>query len=169
MMTALSPQRQCSICRQANDEFQIVANSWRYSPQFSSKLFFGLIDYDEGSDIFQSLQLNSAPVFLYFSEKGKPKTPEQMDIQRVGFGADTIARWIAERTDIQIRVIRPPNYSGTLALLILFALIGALLYMRRNNLDFLYNRTSWGLAALVGSGGTYHSSRFIHLLLLKYN
>ncbi|CAG2170985.1 unnamed protein product [Oppiella nova] len=52
------------------------------------------------------------------------------------------------RTDIQIRVIRPPNYSGTLALLILFALIGALLYMRRNNLDFLYNRTSWGLAAL---------------------
>jgi len=71
-----------------------------------------------------------------------------MDIQRVGFGAETIARWIAEKTDIQIRVVRPPNYSGTLALLILFALIGALLYMRRNNLDFLYNRTSWALAAL---------------------
>lgn len=148
MMTALSPQRQCSICRQANDEFQIVANSWRYSPQFSSRLFFGVIDYDEGSDVFQSLQLNSAPVFLYFSEKGKVKTPEQMDIQRVGFAAETIARWIAEKSDFQIRVIRPPNYSGTLALLILFALIGALLYMRRNNLDFLYNRTSWALAAI---------------------
>ena len=99
--------------------------------------------------MFQSLQLNYAPVFLYFSEKGKVKSPEQMDIQRVGFGAETIARWIAEKTDIQIRVIRPPNYSGTLALLILFALIGALLYMRRNNLDFLYNRTSWALAAIV--------------------
>jgi len=148
MMTALSPQRQCSICRQASDEYTIVANSWRYSPQFSSKLFFGVIDYDEGSDVFQQLQLNSAPVFLYFSEKGKVKTPEQMDIQRVGFAAETIARWIAEKTDIQIRVISPPNYSGTLALLILFALIGALLYMRRNNLDFLYNRTSWALAAL---------------------
>ncbi|CAG2110403.1 unnamed protein product [Medioppia subpectinata] len=148
MMTALSPQRQCSICRQASDEFQIVANSWRYSGQFSSRLFFGVIDYDEGSDVFQSLQLNSAPVFLYFSEKGKPKAPEQMDIQRIGFGAETIARWVQEKTDIQIRVIRPPNYSGTLALLILFALIGALLYMRRNNLDFLYNRTSWALAAL---------------------
>ena len=50
MMTALSPQRQCQICRQASDEFNIVANSWRYSPLFSSKLFFGVIDYDEGKD-----------------------------------------------------------------------------------------------------------------------
>jgi oligosaccharyltransferase complex subunit gamma len=161
MMTALSPQRQCSICRQASDEYNIVANSWRYSPQFSSKLFFGIIDYDEGSDVFQQLQLNSAPVFLYFSEKGKVKTPEQMDIQRVGFAAETIGRWIAEKTDIQIRIIRPPNYSGTLALLILFALIGALLYMRRNNLDFLYNRTSWALASLVS-----HYFNFVFILKL---
>jgi len=99
--------------------------------------------------VFQQLGLNSAPVFLYFNEKGKIKNADQMDIQRIGFAAETIGRWIAEKTDIHIRVIRPPNYSGTLALLILFALIGALLYMRRNNLDFLYNRTSWGLASLV--------------------
>lgn len=56
---------------------------------------------------------------------------------------------IINKTFFQIRVFRPPNYSGTIALVILFALIGALLYMRRNNLDFLYNKTSWGLAALV--------------------
>ncbi|GFU26282.1 hypothetical protein NPIL_197511 [Nephila pilipes] len=66
----------------------------------------------------------------------------------IGFQAETVARWIAERTDIQIRVFRPPNYSGTIALVILFALIAALLYMRRNNLDFMYNKTSWGLAAM---------------------
>lgn len=151
MMTALSPHRQCQICRQASDEFTIVANSWRYSPSFSNKLYFGIIDYDEGSDIFQQLSISSAPVFLYFSEKGKVRSPDQMDIQRVGFAAETIGRWIAERSDVQIRVIRPPNYSGTLALFILFGLIGALLYMRRNNLDFLYNRTSWALGALVMS------------------
>jgi oligosaccharyltransferase complex subunit gamma len=148
MMTALSSQRQCQICRQAHDEFAIVANSWRFSPQFSNKLFFGMVDYDEGSDVFQQLSINSAPVFLYFSEKGKVKAPDQMDIQRIGFAAETVGRWIGERSDVQIRVIRPPNYSGTLALLILFSLIGALLYMRRNNLDFLYNRTSWALGAL---------------------
>ena len=31
MLTALQPQRQCQICQQAHDEFQIIANSWRYS------------------------------------------------------------------------------------------------------------------------------------------
>ncbi|XP_076357203.1 oligosaccharide transferase gamma subunit isoform X1 [Tachypleus tridentatus] len=148
MLTALSSQRQCAICRQAHDEFQIVANSWRYSQLFSNHLFFGMVDFDEGPDVFQYLGQNSAPVFIHFPEKGKPKKADVMDIQRIGFAAETIARWIGERTDTQIRVFRPPNYSGTIALVILFALIGALLYMRRNNLDFLYNKTSWGIAAL---------------------
>ena len=60
-----------------------------------------------------------------------------------------MARWVAERTDIQIRVFRPPSYSGTLTLALLFSLIGALLYIKRNNLEFLYNKTSWGIGALV--------------------
>lgn len=51
----------------------------------------------------------------------------------------------------QIRVFRPPNYSGTLLLALLFSLIGGLLYLKRNNLEFLYNKTSWGIAALVRS------------------
>lgn len=57
-------------------------------------------------------------------------------------------RWINERTEINIRVFRPPNYTGTIAMFILFAVTAVLLYMRRNNLDFLYNKTAWGLIAL---------------------
>lgn len=175
-MTALSGQRGCQICRQASDEFTIVANSyWRQvlmgtnggvvqmSPPITptpsnSRLFFGLIDYDEGSDVFQSLNINSAPVFLFFDYSKttggklskKLLNGDQMDIQRIGFGAETIARWIQEKDPEVgvIKVIRPPNYSGSFALLILFSMISALLYMRRNNLDFLFNRTSWALGAL---------------------
>lgn len=41
MFTALSAQRQCSICKQASDEYHMVANSYRYSSNFASnKLFF---------------------------------------------------------------------------------------------------------------------------------
>ncbi|XP_064607625.1 tumor suppressor candidate 3-like [Liolophura sinensis] len=148
MLTALQPQRQCAVCRQANDEFTILANSWRYSQQYSNKLFFAMVDYDEGSDVFSGLKLNSAPVFMHFPAKGKPKRGDTMDIHRVGFSAETLSRWVAERTDIQIRVFRPPNYSGTLLLALLFSLIGGLLYLKRNNLEFLYNKTSWGIAAL---------------------
>ena len=48
MFTALSASRQCAICKQAHEEYQMVANSWRYSQQYSNKLFFAMVDFDEG-------------------------------------------------------------------------------------------------------------------------
>lgn len=78
-----------------------------------------------------------------------PKHADQMDIQRIGFAAETLARWIFEKSSISIRVVRPPNYSASFLLLLLFSLLSVLLYVRRNNLDFLYNRTSWALISLV--------------------
>lgn len=42
-------------CRQANEEYQVLANSWRYSSAFSNKLFFTVVDYDEGADVFQQV------------------------------------------------------------------------------------------------------------------
>ncbi|KTG01528.1 hypothetical protein cypCar_00049855, partial [Cyprinus carpio] len=53
MFTALQPQRQCGVCKQADEEFQILANSWRYSSAFTNRIFFGMVDFDEGSDVFQ--------------------------------------------------------------------------------------------------------------------
>jgi hypothetical protein len=38
--------------------------------------------------------------------------------------------------------------AGTVAVMMLASLIGGLLYLRRNNLEFLYNRTAWSLIAL---------------------
>lgn len=73
MFTALAPARQCGICRQAYDEYIILANSYRYSQAYSNNLFFAMVDFDEGSDVFQQLYLNSAPVFMHFPAKGKPK------------------------------------------------------------------------------------------------
>ncbi|XP_015114234.1 tumor suppressor candidate 3 [Diachasma alloeum] len=148
MFTAMAPQRQCQICSHANEEFTIVANSFRYSQSYSNKLFFVSVDFDEGSDVFQMMKLNTAPVYMHFPPKGKPKAADTMDIQRVGFGAEAIAKWISERTDIQIRVFRPPNYSGTVALVMLLVLVGGFLYLKRNNLDFIYNKTMWGFGAL---------------------
>lgn len=50
------------------------------------------------------MKLNTAPVFIHFPPKGKPKNLDTMDIQRVGYNAETIAKWIADRTDIQVRL-----------------------------------------------------------------
>ncbi|XP_018405381.1 PREDICTED: tumor suppressor candidate 3 [Cyphomyrmex costatus] len=148
MFTAMTPHRQCQICRHANDEFTIVANSFRYSNLFSNKLFFVSIDFDEGPEVFRLLKLNTAPVYMHFPPKGKPKAADTMDIQRVGFSAEAIAKWIGERTDIQIRIFRPPNYSGTVGFALLVVIVAVGLYLRRNNLDFIYNKNLWGFCAL---------------------
>lgn len=50
------------------------------------------------------MKINTAPVFVHFPPKGKPKAADTLDIQRVGFGADAIARWINERADIQVPI-----------------------------------------------------------------
>ncbi|EDV19320.1 uncharacterized protein TRIADDRAFT_33726, partial [Trichoplax adhaerens] len=149
MLTALAPQRQCSICRLvANDEYKVVADSWRTSQMYSSKLFFAVVDFDEGQDVFATLKLQSAPTFIHFPPRGGRKKADTFDIQRHGISAEGMAKWIGERTDIHIHVFRPPNYAGTLALGFLLTLIGSLLYMRRKNLEFLYNKSYWAMAAL---------------------
>lgn len=149
MFTALATQRNCLVCHSANDEFVIVANSFRYSQMYSNKLFFIVVDFDEGSDVFQMLRLNTAPIFMHFPAKGKPKPSDTLDIQRVGFSAEAIVKFVADRTDIQIRVFRPPNYSGPMAFIMLFALVAGFLYVKRNNLEFLYNKFIWGIAAVL--------------------
>lgn len=42
--------------RQADEEFQVLANSWRYSSAFTNKVFFASVDFDEGSDVFQMVR-----------------------------------------------------------------------------------------------------------------
>lgn len=48
--------------RQADEEFQVLANSWRYSSAFTNKVFFASVDFDEGSDVFQMVR---SFLFLY--------------------------------------------------------------------------------------------------------
>lgn len=170
MLTALAPQRQCAVCKQAHDEYQIVAQSYRYSSAFSNRVFFGMVDFDEGSDVFQYLKLNSAPVFIHFPPKMKPKKGDFMDISRSGFSAEQLAKWIQDRTDVQIHVFRPPNYSGFLLIVLLITMIGGLLYIKRNSLEFLYNQVVWGMFVILAiliciSGQIWNSIRgspFLH-------
>ncbi|XP_039265417.1 dolichyl-diphosphooligosaccharide--protein glycosyltransferase subunit TUSC3-like [Styela clava] len=149
LFTALSPQRGCAVCKDASEEYNIVANSYRFSPSYSNKLFFSVVDFDDGSDIFQMMKLNTAPVFMHFPAKTKRKPADTYDIQRLGYQAENLAKWIAERSEVNIRIFRPPNYTGTVVLVLLFSLAGGLLYMKRNSLEFLYNKTMWGVLSMV--------------------
>lgn len=85
---------------------------------------------------------------------------------RSGFSAEQVAKWINDRTDVQvsllsicsngkhfdcvqIHIFRPPNYSGFLLVVLLVTMIGGLLYIKRNSLEFLYNQYVWGIFVIV--------------------
>jgi len=66
---------------------------------------------------------------------------------------------------------------GTIAVVVLFMLIGAFFYIRRSNLDFLYNKTAWAAIATVRLGilskapiaqGSYFSLTDYNIFVLKY-
>lgn len=85
---------------QAYDEYEIVANSYRYSYLYSKQIYFTLADFDEASDVFNAvsfflllmgtilsafsfqLSINSAPVIIHFPAKGTRKKADTMDISR---------------------------------------------------------------------------------------
>lgn len=47
--------------------------------------------------------MNSAPTFMHFPAKGKPKRADTFDLQRIGFASEQLAKWIADRTDVQVQ------------------------------------------------------------------
>ncbi|KAI6222355.1 hypothetical protein M3Y99_01507300 [Aphelenchoides fujianensis] len=151
MFTALSSEYNCAICKAAFEEYTILANSYRYAYMNAKQVYFGVVDYEEAPQIFQTLNLNTAPVIYHFPAKNSPKKQDQMDFQRQGFGAEAIAKFVQDRTDVHIRVLRPPNYAGPVVILLLAMLILGLLYMRRDNLDFIYSTYFWGSICVIAS------------------
>lgn len=143
MLTALNPQRKCGVCQEASEEYKILANSYRLSSSFSNKVFFAMLDYDDGQEIFQQLGISSAPTFLHFPGKGKRKQGDTYDIQSRGPNAEQMAKWVLDRTGIPVRIFRPPNYTGTVILILTLFMVGSFLYIRRNSLEFLQSNNLW--------------------------
>lgn len=46
--------------------------------------------------------MNSAPTFIHFPSKGKPRRSDTYELQVRGFAAEQLARWVADRTDVQV-------------------------------------------------------------------
>lgn len=49
--------------------------------------------------------MNTAPSIIHFPPKGGRKRQDQMEFQRVGFAADAIAKFVQERTDVNVSCV----------------------------------------------------------------
>ncbi|XP_065197633.1 magnesium transporter protein 1-like [Sycon ciliatum] len=149
MATALGAQHRCSICKQASDEFYAVASSYSGSDAASNRLFFAMADFDSAQGVFQTLQLKTVPVFYHFPAKGGKKNRlDQYDMGRFGFSAESLAKWVEERTDVHFKVARPPNYmmliGGTVGVVAVLAII----YFKRKAVEQLISRHNCAVLSL---------------------
>ena len=71
MFTAMNPSRGCSVCPGARDEFTALANSYRYSSAYGSQLFFGSVDFDEGSEVFQAVSCHAVQLSISSTVNGR--------------------------------------------------------------------------------------------------
>lgn len=149
MLTAMESHRQCSICGYVYDEFMVAVKSFRMTYGISDVVFFGVVDFDSGSDVFQLLKVNTAPVVMHFPPKGKMKNIDTLDMQRVGFSAEVIGRWITDRTELEFKVLRTPNYLGTFILFVTFFCGSVVMYFKQENIEYLQNKSVWAFIAVI--------------------
>ncbi|KER19924.1 LOW QUALITY PROTEIN: hypothetical protein T265_15428 [Opisthorchis viverrini] len=160
MLTAQKPQRECHVCKEAAEEFRIVANSYAYSRR-EGDLYFGIVDYDEAPDVFVRLKVNTAPSILHVQPNKEIGPEDFMDVPTLGYLAEAVAKWANRRTSIQVTIKfmtssvvnidshrASPKLHGNHSYSALHDGAASLWY-RQVNVDFLYSPSLWCMLSLT--------------------
>ena len=87
----------CEPCRLFAPAFESAAASY-YAKYQTATVFFAVLDFVNGKEIFQRLQMDSAPTVLHYPPTDGPRgkgihaQPEKYVIQ--DFDADALASWV---------------------------------------------------------------------------
>lgn len=128
-----SPPVQCGPCKIFQPVYEQIAKGLRKSPQkdASDQHIFTYLEFKNGREVFQKLNLQYAPVLLFFPPTVGPRAsakrdPEQYDFNRLGFEGEDVAQVISQRTGIRIPYSKPfPWQLAAMAT----AAVGALLLL----------------------------------------
>lgn len=109
-----------------------------------------MLDYDDAPDSFHFLKLNSAPGFFHFgsSFKLQVQKSDKLDLNRVGFGADKFAQFVASKTDLNVEVVRPVDYTKFIMLGIGLSILIILGYFIGFKWSWLCSNTLWAIIAI---------------------
>ncbi|KAG4085515.1 hypothetical protein H8356DRAFT_1740101 [Neocallimastix lanati (nom. inval.)] len=141
LATATSPNINCEPCRQLLPEFLSVANSW---DQTDKRLYFAIIDYQNGKNIFKKLKIQNVPNVLYFKPDQGEVKPEFYDLPRHGLGAEELIKFVTKKTGFEYELKKPKDYSqyiniGILIISVLICIKFAIQYFK----DIVTNKRSW--------------------------
>uniref|UniRef100_A0A1D1Z6I9 Magnesium transporter protein 1 n=1 Tax=Anthurium amnicola TaxID=1678845 RepID=A0A1D1Z6I9_9ARAE len=155
LLTALDPAINCVPCKDFDPEFRLVARSWLGSGNIPSRIYFGVLDFKNGREVYTKLNLNNAPTLFYFppttGQYAKEiSEPDRYDFNRRGFEAESLASFLSHHLGTQVPVNRPLNYFA-IFITLFFMLAGLALFklMYPIILNLVQNKNIWTAFSLV--------------------
>ncbi|KAK4051333.1 oligosaccharyl transferase subunit ost3/OST6 [Microbotryomycetes sp. JL201] len=117
VLTAMSPQFKCAPCQLMQPEYDLVARQWKKQTRSDdNEHFFAVLDFVNGQEIYQRMNLQTAPTFQLFmpteGPRASPKTSaDTFDFGRAGFRAEAIAQYVQSTAQVPLNFSRPVNKS----------------------------------------------------------
>ncbi|KAJ3507875.1 hypothetical protein NLJ89_g6060 [Agrocybe chaxingu] len=172
-LTALDPRRKCSPCKAFNPSWHAVAQAWsQASAQQRNNHFFGTLDFDDGSVVFQKLGVSSAPiVFNYPPDEGDRKPvsgktgPIKYDFSE-GFDPAPLAEFLSKHTPIPIPYRAPVDWAHWTTVAI--GVLGAALVLRFI-MPIVRSRWSWAAVIVITSLVMTSGYMFTRIRNVPYN
>ncbi|KAJ7102575.1 hypothetical protein B0H15DRAFT_898910 [Mycena belliarum] len=149
--TALHPRRKCVPCKELHSFWNAVAKAWMKAPQAQrDHHFFATLDFDDGPSVFETLNLESGPVFYTYPATQGPhatgtSAPSRHDLPS-GFGAAELAEDLSKHTPVPIPLSAPLDWArwlATAAGLLTFAVF------LRFAVPILKSRRTWALVTVL--------------------
>ncbi|KIX03802.1 uncharacterized protein Z518_07355 [Rhinocladiella mackenziei CBS 650.93] len=118
LLTARHARYACGICRDFDSEWSILGRSWQTGDRNGDhRVLLTTIDFDQGRNVFMKLQLQTAPVLLFFPPTvGQNAKPDGQPLRLDFLGpqtADGVRNWLLRHLPAgdYPPVIRPINYA----------------------------------------------------------
>ncbi|KAF0339852.1 magnesium transporter protein-like protein 1 precursor [Gigaspora margarita] len=155
LLTALDPQINCIPCKEFDPEFRLVARSWLEAGNEPSRLYFGVLDFKNGREVYAKLGLNNAPTLFYFSPTTGPyakdvSEPNKYEFNRHGFSAEEFASYLSGILGTQVPVKRPLNYfSIFITTILILGALASIKLMYPMMESIIRSKNTWATISLV--------------------
>ncbi|BDD63810.1 oligosaccharyl transferase subunit ost3/OST6 [Monascus purpureus] len=157
ILTATEARYGCTICRDFQTEWELIARSWNKGPKPEGlKLLFGTLDFNNGRGTFQKLMLQTAPVVLLFPPTVGPYARIDSSPARFDFSgpitADQLYSWIDRHLPEgpKPQLVRPVNYVRLVSIVTIFMGVFTLFTVSSPYiLPILQNRNLWAAVSLI--------------------
>ncbi|KAK9478776.1 hypothetical protein V1514DRAFT_330353 [Lipomyces japonicus] len=156
LLTAESPQMGCQLCREFAPDFNLVVHSWHHEHADSDKLFFAVLDFKDGKQTFQKLQLKTAPnVWVYpptVGENAGPDKPFNYEILASPNHPQALIRFIQTHVPgVEIKINVPTDYTKFMTpIATVIGILSSIRFIYPYVKPVLQSRTAWAGLSLVG-------------------